>query len=98
MFTTRVGTIRYWHPNRLLKHSEEPGTNVIAELADDTGSWSNTKLRLAGAFSGTSLTAVLFTAHEEVNTRLYYQAKDLSLKEHCHNNKGWFIGQFVVHV
>ena len=83
-----------WHTSQcVLKHREEPVTNVVAALVNN-GHWNKGKLRLSGALGGTSLAAVAYHQGEE-QIRLYYQAADLSLKEHCHNAKGWHPGRSI---
>jgi len=69
-------------------------SHVIAELAND-GFWhAPEELLLAGALSGTGIAVVSYDFQNQRQLRLYYQAADLSLKEHCRNNSGWFAGVF----
>ena len=79
---------------RLSRRREEDGSSVIAELCND-GSWHNGELRLAGSLEGTNIAVVTHNFQNQNQTRLYYQAEDLSLSEHCHNSSGWSAGQFV---
>jgi len=68
-------------------------SHVVAELAND-GAWHHGELNLTGALPGTNLAAVAYNFQSQSQIRLYYQAADLSLKEHGHNNSGWFAGGF----
>jgi len=77
----------------LLKHREEAGSQAIKELCHDGLNWYEGALCLPGAFGGTSIAAVV--CHLDGQLRVYYQTEDLSLREHCHDSKGWWPGQFV---
>lgn len=47
------------------------------------------------AVEGTGIAAVNYIQDDFIQIRLYYQSKDLYLKEYCHNNEGWFTGKFL---
>ena len=75
----------------VLKYLAEAGTNTVLELAND-GHWHTGDMRIAGALGATGLAAVTYYFQDQTQIRVYYQARDLSLKEHCYNNRGWFPG------
>ena len=64
------------------------------ELCND-GDWYKCSLDLPDALDGTSIAAVAYNWSSQPHIHVYYQAEDLSLREHCHNNSGWYPGQFV---
>jgi len=51
-------------------------------------------LIVPGALGATDLAAVTYFFQDQTQIRVYYQAIDLSLKEHGYNNSGWFPGAF----
>ena len=75
----------------LLKYLAEAGTNNVIELAND-GYWHAGDMRISDAHVATGLAAVTYYFQEQTQIRVYYQSRDLSLKEHGHNNRGWFTG------
>lgn len=94
-FIIKVSIACPWHAVRLFKcRAEEAGTNLIVELAHD-GYWRPGELRLAGAIGGTSIAAVSVFFQNQTRIRLYYQAMNLTLREHCNDGYGWSVGQFV---
>jgi len=72
---------------------QEAGTNTVKELAND-GYWHSGDMQITDALGATSLAAVAYYFQSQTQMRVYYQARDLTLKEHCHNNSGWFPGGF----
>jgi hypothetical protein len=72
---------------------QEAGSHTIKELAND-GNWQNGDLNIKNAFGGTSLAAVTYFFDRQTQIRVYYQAKNLCLKEYGHNGSGWFEGGF----
>ena len=52
-------------------------------------------MKIKDAIQGSGLSAVTYAGDGFVQIRVYYQAADHSLKEYCHNNKGWFTGKFT---
>jgi len=80
-----------------LKPLEEPDSLVIGELCND-GHWFKGELRLPGTLDGTSIAATTYNWSNQTQVRLYYQAEDLSLREHCYDNKGWYPGQFIISI
>ena len=70
----------------------EAGSRAIIELCKDHH-WTRGS-RLPDALDGTSISAVVYHDGTQVQYRVYYQAEDLSLREHCfsHDEKGWFPG------
>jgi hypothetical protein len=95
--TTRVSVAWSQRATHILKHPKEAGTDVIAEAAND-GYWHAGQLRLSGAIGGTQLAAVAYFFQSQQQLRVYYQAQDLTLREHGHNDGGWFTGRLIVPV
>ena len=93
-FTIRVSVICPRHVVHILKFAEESRTNVVAELVHD-GYWRAGELRLARALGGTSLAAVTYYFQQQQQIRVYYQAADLTLREHAHSSGTWFEGQLI---
>ena len=79
---------------RLLKSLTDLETSKVEELAND-GNWHKGDMHISDADLGTGLAAVAYYSEEQTQIRVYYQAEDVTLKEHCHNNKGWFSGQLA---
>ena len=78
-----------------MKWLEEPESQAIVELRHD-GYWTKGG-RLLDALDGTSIAAVAFNWNGGVSMSVYYQAKDLSLKDHCYDSgRGWYPGQFAI--
>jgi hypothetical protein len=83
----------------LLKCLEEDGTTrTVKELIHYGGQddiWSAGDLALEGSLADTNLSAVTYlNINEKIQTCLYYQARDLSLKDHVYI-EGWGPGQFI---
>ena len=72
----------------------EAGSNTVAELAND-GYWHAGEMRIADALGATALAAVSYYFQDQTQIRVYYQGRDLFLKEYCHNNRGWFAGLLI---
>jgi len=70
---------------------QEASTNDVAELAND-GYWHAGELRIPEALGATKLAAVAYYFQDQTQIRLYYQDRGLYIKEHGHNNSGWFKG------
>ncbi|KAI0334364.1 fucose-specific lectin [Cubamyces sp. BRFM 1775] len=72
---------------------QEAGSPEIQEYCSD-GSWVR-GATLPTALSGTSIAAVVYNI-EGVQFRVYYQAPDLTIKEHClgSDGLGWYPGGF----
>ena len=85
------------HATHLLKHPAEPETGIIAELVND-GQWHSGDLSIPDALSGTNLAVVSYYFQDQTQIRVYYQARDLSLKEYGRNKNGWFEGQLITPV
>ena len=77
-----------------IEYLKGAGSRAIRELCND-GHWFNGSLDLPDALDGTTIAAVAYNWGGRTNIRVYYQAEDLSLREHCHDNKGWYPGQSV---
>ncbi|KAI0833668.1 fungal fucose-specific lectin-domain-containing protein [Trametes gibbosa] len=80
---------------------QEEGSHAIREVCYDRGAggagWSAGfgSFALSSALSGTSLVAVAYEEPGDVlNLRVYYQAADLSVREHAYRNERWFAGEF----
>ena len=95
--TTKVSVAWSQRATHILKHPKEAGTDVIAEAAND-GYWHAGQLRLSGAIGGTQLAAVAYFFQSQQQIRVYYQAQDLTLREHGHNDGGWFTGRLILQV
>lgn len=94
-FTIRVSAVCPHFAVYSLKWLEEDGSRIIRELCNDDG-WHNGDLRIEDAVEGTGIGAVTYTGDDLVQIRVYYQTvEDLCIKEYCHNNKGWFLGEFI---
>ena len=65
---------------RLIEIFAEAGSPAIIELSHDRN-WVRGS-RLPDALDGTSIAAVVYKQGEVVQYRVYYQAEDLSLREH----------------
>lgn len=78
----------------LLKSLEEAKSCAIRELCND-GYWYQGTLPLQGALDGTCIAAAACKLSNQIEIRVYYQAEDLSLREHCYRNKGWHPGRFI---
>ena len=75
--------------------AKEAKTSIIKELAYD-GSWYTGEMQIKDPVEGTGLAAVTYAADGFRQIRVYYQTfEELYLKEYCHNNKGWFTGEFI---
>ena len=74
--------------------AEEDKTNIVRELAYD-GKWHMGEMQIKTATVGTGIASVTYVADNMRQIRVYYQSSDLSLREYCHNNKGWFAGKFA---
>jgi hypothetical protein len=77
-----------------LTHLTEAGSNNVKELAND-GSWHTGDMQITDALGATSLAAVAYYFQNQTQIRVYYQNRELALKEHGHNNSGWFPGQLI---
>ena len=97
VYTIRVSAVCPLHAVHLLIHLVEPETNNVVELAND-GYWHTGDMRIGDALGATDLAAVAYYFQNQTQIRVYYQARDLSLKEYGHNNSGWFKGQLVTRV
>ena len=75
-----------------MNRSAEEGSNALKELAND-GYWHQGDMEVNDAIGGTSVAAVAYYFQDQTQIRVYYQSRNLSLKEHGHNNSGWFEGQ-----
>lgn len=79
----------------MLKPLSEHESNNIVELCND-GYWHTGELRIGDAVEGSGIAAVTYAGDGFVQIRVYYQTfEELYLKEYCHNNKGWFAGEFI---
>ncbi|KIJ53173.1 hypothetical protein M422DRAFT_202147, partial [Sphaerobolus stellatus SS14] len=96
---TAVAAIR-WHEsdvgNHLRVYCQEHGSNEIKELCyESKRGWYRGMKGLPVALSGSSLAATTYWWKDHGRQiRLYYQAGDLSLKEHCYSQHSWFNGEF----
>ena len=80
------------HPS--VEYPKGAGSRTILELCND-GHWFKGSLDLPNALGGTSIAAVAYNGGNQTQIRVYYQAEDLSLMEHCHDKNGWYPGGFV---
>ncbi|OJA19207.1 hypothetical protein AZE42_06768 [Rhizopogon vesiculosus] len=71
-------------------YCQELASNTIKEFCND-GYWFRGTI-LPVALSGSSLAAVTYWWNG-LQMRLYYQDDDLSIKEHCLDERGWFPGK-----
>ena len=93
MFTTRVSVTSPLKCH-LLKPLEEEKSRAIRELNND-GYWRQGTLHLQDALDGTGIAAVAYKLRNQIEIRVYYQAEDLSLREHCNYGSGWRPGPFI---
>ena len=91
VFTIKVSILRARHDVNPLKHAVEAGSHTVKELAND-GHWHHGDLGIKNAFGGTSLAAVTYYFDRQTQIRVYYQDKNLGLKEYGHNSGRWFEG------
>jgi hypothetical protein len=77
-----------------LTHLTEAGSNNVKELAND-GYWHAGDAQITDALGATSLAAVAYYFQNQTQIRIYYQNRELALKEYGHNNSGWFPGQLT---
>lgn len=94
VFTIRVSITYFTYAANLLKHLAEPDTEIVAELAND-GSWYDGALQIPDALGATDLAAVAYYFQDQTQIRVYYQARDLSLREYGWNKGGWFKGRLI---
>ena len=78
----------------LLKSLTDMDTGKVEELAND-GNWHKGDMHISDTNLSTRLAAVAYYSDKQTQIRVYYQGRDMTLKEHCHNNKGWFSGQLA---
>jgi hypothetical protein len=84
---------------RLLKNLTGGADSHIRELVHEGGpseKWSVGKLDIKDALVGTSLAAVTRYSAHEVQTSVFFQAHDTSLKNYRHDVGGWHEGQFII--
>ncbi|KAF9783828.1 fucose-specific lectin [Thelephora terrestris] len=94
---TRLSAV-YFHDGEggvnVCVYYQELGSQAIAELRNDGGCWAKGD-RLPDALDGTSIAAVALNLNGGVSMRVYYQAEDLSLKDHCYDSdRGWYSGEW----
>ena len=53
------------------------------------------EMQIKDAIEGTGIASVTYVATNIRQIRVYYQNTDLRLREYCHNNRGWFTGDFT---
>lgn len=70
----------------------EEGSKQIKELCYDNGRWARGSI-LPAAVRGTSIATILCQP-DRLDIRVYYQAEDLSIREHVYDlRKGWSPGE-----
>ena len=84
-----------WFTIYLLNHPEETQARIIRQLIFDGASWRKGKLDIGGSLADTSLSAVAYFYDGQDHTRVFYQAENLSLKDHLYNKSGWQAGQYT---
>ncbi len=77
----------------ILTHDEGIGLGTIEEACFVGGSWIK-GVSLPAALDGSSIAAIAYLGEGQQQIRIYYQANDLSLKEHCFTGKSWVPGSF----
>ena len=79
-----------------MNHPEETQGRIIRQLIFDGASWRKGKLDIGGSLADTSLSAVAYYYGGQDHTRVFYQAKDLSLKDHHFTDESqWQAGQYT---
>jgi len=72
---------------------QEPVSYLVRELVNGL-SWQHGDLRIPDVLGGTNLAAVMYYFEGQLQTRVYYQAKGLDLREYGRGAGGWFQGEF----
>jgi len=95
--TAGIGALTYSdHQGRpcIRVYYQDAETNSILEFVND-GYWHPGVLNLGDALGGTNIAAVSIDHENQTQFHVYYQAKDLSLKEHHRSTRdGWSEGDF----
>jgi hypothetical protein len=76
---------------------QEVDTGLIKEIINTGGldnNWSAGTLKLPGSLANTSLAAVTYKSQNQAKTHVFYQALDLTLKDHVNDYSGWNPGNF----
>ena len=84
-----------WFTICLLNHPEETQARSIRQLVFDGTHWHKRNLQLRGSLADTSLAVVAYIYGGETHIRVFYQAKNLSLKDHLFNESGWKAAQYT---
>ncbi|KAI0389956.1 fucose-specific lectin [Xylariaceae sp. FL0594] len=84
----------YWQDGgaHIRLYCQEPSSNQIQEFVNGNP-WKRGS-RLPEAVPGTGISAVGWQAGGTIHLRVYYQAPDLTLREHCWE-RGWSNGNFI---
>lgn len=85
---------------RVLKYLAAAETGQILELIYDgfEGSWVRGQMHIEEPIDATGLAAVAYHTQSQRQIRVYYQNRDLSLREWCYTDGDWYPGQLIASV